>query len=355
MKKFALPVLLLAFSLPVPAQPAPGSPAEAREQESAVLRGAKARGEAVLQARTAFIEAGHNSKDFKGDVGKDVAALAARLASETRPAVRQALIVSQLYLLRLARETPSPELLAQTFSEVPAIFQGWALDRSLILSLEGWASDLAGPYLAQARAAFPDPEVRAYLLYEHFTELIDTRPEAAWRPAFDALQKAFPRSPEAVKANERLASERKTAVGELVPPFDVPSLTDPAVRFTPGSFKGRYVLIDFWATWCPDCAVEMPALHAAYARFKDRGLEILSLSFDRRVEHIAPYRQRPATPMPWKHTFLEGGFKHPLSEAFGVKSIPKPVLVGPDSRIVANGGDLHGAMLERTLEKVLGQ
>lgn len=355
MKMIMVPALLVAVSLPVLSQAAPGSPAEAREQAAAVLHGAKAKGEAVLKARAAFLEAGRNSKDFKGDVGREVAAFAARLAREERPLLRQALIVSQLYLLRLAKETPSPELLAQTFSEVPAIFHGWALDKSLLLSLQDWAPDLAGPFLVKARAEFPDADVRAYLLYEHFVEMIDTRPEAEWRPAFDALVKAFPRSPEAQKAQDRLASERKTAVGELTPPFDVPSLENPALRYTPGTFKGHYVLIDFWATWCPDCAVEMPALHAAYARFKDRGLEILSLSFDRRVEHIAPYRQRPATPMPWKHTFLEGGFKHPLSEAFGVKSIPKPVLVGPDSRIVANGGDLHGAMLERTLEKYLGQ
>ena len=355
MKKLALPALMVAFSLPVLAQAAPGSPAEVREQAAAVLHAAKLKGEAVQRARAAFLDAGGNSKDFKGDVGKEVAALAARLATEARPPVRQALIVSQLYLLRLAKGAPSPELLAQTFSEVPAIYHGWALDKNLILTLEDWAPDLAGPYLAQARAEFPDAEVRAHLLFEYFTEMLDTRAEAQWRPPFEALQKAFPRSPEARKANERLASERKTAVGELTPPFDVPSLDNPAIRFTPESFKGHYVLIDFWATWCPDCAVEMPALHAAYARFKDKGLEILSLSFDRRVEHIAPYRQRPATPMPWKHAVLEAGFKNPLSEAFGVKSIPKPVLVGPDSRIVANGGDLHGVMLERTLEKFLGQ
>ena len=355
MKKTSLLPLLACICLPAPGQPVPDALAGLQGPAQAVLRAARVKGEAVLQARAAHIEAGKNSKDFKGDVARDVAALDAQLATEARPFMRQALIVSQLHLLRLGKAIPTPELLAATFSEVPAVYAGWALDKNLLLSLEGWAPDLAGPYLASARAAFPDAEVRAHLLFEYFTEMIDTRPEAIWRPAYEALQKSLPSSLEARKATDRLAAERKTAVGELTPAFDVVSLEDPAIHFMPASFKGHYVLLDFWATWCPDCAVEMPALHAAYARFKGKGLEVLSFSFDRKVAHIAPYRLRAATPMPWKHTFVEGGFKNPLSEAYGVKSIPKPVLVGPDSRIVATGGDLHGAMLEKTLEKFLGQ
>ena len=355
MKHAALLSLLVGFSLPALAQPVADASLMAKAEAALVLHNAKSKGEAVLKAKAAFIESGKNSRDFKGDVGKDLAALNARLAKEERPILRQAMIVSQLYLCRVAKETPAPELLALTFSEVPAIYHGWDLDPNLLLALEDWAPDLAGAYLAQARADFPDGAIRANLLFEYFTQMIDGAPESLWRLPYTALLKDFPDSPEAAKARERLASERKTAVGELVPPFDVTSLENPAVHYTPETFRGHYVLLDFWATWCPDCAAEMPVLHRAYAKFKDRGLEILSLSFDRKVEHIAPYRLRATTPMPWKHAFLPNGFKNPISEAFGVKSIPKPVLVGPDSRILANGGDLHGVMLERTLEKFLGR
>ena len=61
----------------------------------------------------------------------------------------------------------------------------------------------------------------------------------------------------------------------------------------------------------------------------------------------------PASPMPWRHAFLEGGWKSPVCEAYGVKSIPKAVLVGPDGRIVASGADLRGDSLEPTLGKFL--
>ncbi len=96
-------------------------------------------------------------------------------------------------------------------------------------------------------------------------------------------------------------------------------------------------------------------MHAAWAKFKGKPFDILSLSFDSKVEHIAPYRAQAATPMPWKHAFIEGGFQNPLSEAYGVKGIPKPLLIGTDGRIVASGGQLRGANLEKTLEQFLGK
>ncbi len=96
-------------------------------------------------------------------------------------------------------------------------------------------------------------------------------------------------------------------------------------------------------------------MHAAWAKFKAKPFDILSLSFDRKVEHIAPFRAQAATPMPWKHAFIEGGFQNPLSEAYGVKGIPKPLLIGPDGKVVASGNDLRGEKLERTLETFLGK
>jgi hypothetical protein len=96
-------------------------------------------------------------------------------------------------------------------------------------------------------------------------------------------------------------------------------------------------------------------MHAAWAKFKGRPFEILSLSFDRKVEHIAPYRQQAATPMPWKHAFVEGGFQNPVADAYGVKGIPKPLLIGPDGTIVASGSELRGTELEKTLAKFLGK
>lgn len=59
--------------------------------------------------------------------------------------------------------------------------------------------------------------------------------------------------------------------------------------------------------------------------------------------------------MPWKHAFIEGGFQNPVAGACGVKGIPKPLLIGPDGKIVASGTQLRGENLAKTLEKFLGK
>jgi len=338
--------LLLPF-LAAPLLAAPQAPAKA------VLDAALAKGAAVAKARAAHLEAGKPAMEFKADCAKELASATARLAKEKRPDVRRALLVSRLYLRRLCRELPSPQELAEARREVAAVDPFWSIDPNLLPALEGWDPQSFHSYLAQAREGHPDGALRRNLLFGFFTDMIDTSTQSEWGPAYAMLLKDFPDSLEARKAKERLESEAKTAVGAVAPAFDLASLEDPAVRYTPASFKGSYVLIDFWASWCPDCVREMPNLHAVWDRFKGKGLVVLSLSLDRQAEHVAKYRARAASPMPWKHAFLEGAWKSPVVEAYGVKSIPKPVLVGPDGRIVANGGDLRGENLGKTLARFL--
>jgi thiol-disulfide isomerase/thioredoxin len=344
-----LPLLLITTALPTlqaPA-PAPGGPA--------ILEAAKAKLKAVMEARAAFMKEGGNAKDFKADCGKELAEIDARLATEKVAEVREALLVSRLFHLRLARLTPEAPLLAQVKKEVPATSAAWALEPGLLSARaeedpKGW-----GAYVAEARTKHADAGVRRTLLFEHFWECLDAKDEAGWKPAFEALQKDFAGSREAKQAKDILESELKTGVGTVAPAFSLAALEDAKTTYTLDSFKGRYLLIDFWATWCGPCRAEMPSLHAAWARFKGKPFEVLSLSFDRKIEHIAPFRKQAATPMPWRHAFIEGGFQNPLSEAYGVKGIPKPLLIGPDGKIVANGGQLRGENLEKTLEKFLGK
>jgi thiol-disulfide isomerase/thioredoxin len=338
-------LLLVPFLL------APLAAAEAKAPS--ILDAARAKGAAVAKARAAFVESGRPSSEFKADCAKDIAGVTARLAKEKSPEARRDLLVARLYYRRLSREIPSAQELAETRKEVPAIDPAWSLDANLLPSLAGWDAAAFGPYLAEARAGHPDGALRRSLLLTHFFDMIDTSTESEWRPSYSMLMKDFPDSPEAQKAKARLESEARTAVGAQAPPFSLASLEDATVTFTPASFAGKYVLVDFWASWCPDCVGEMPNLHKAWARFKGRGLEVLSLSLDRKAEHVAKYRAAEASTMPWKHAFLEGGWKNPVVVGWGVMSIPKPVLVGPDGRIVAAGADLRGENLERTLGKFL--
>ncbi|MDP1831998.1 MAG: TlpA disulfide reductase family protein [Geothrix sp.] len=345
----SLPLICLMTALPAMQAPAPVNEAQA------VLEAARAKAKSVMDARAAFMRAGGNSKDFKGDCTKELADLEARLAVEQRPDLRHALLISKLYHLQLAKLAPSPALLDQVRKEVPPTAAAWGVDMGLILQLADETVPGWGPYVTEARVKHPDPGLRRHLLFEYFWDRLDARDESAWKPAYATLQSEFADSRQAKQAKELLESEQKTGIGRPAPTFSLGALDDPKTTYTLDSFKGRYVLLDFWATWCPPCRAEMPLMHAAWSKFKAKPFDILSLSFDRRIEHIAPYRQQAATPMPWKHAFIERGFQNPVSDAYGVKGIPKPLLIGPDGKIVASGSELRGANLEKTLEKFLGK
>jgi thiol-disulfide isomerase/thioredoxin len=336
-------------AVPAVQAPAPGTDAQA------ILDAARAKAKAVREARAAHLKAGKNSKDFKGDCGKELAEIQARLASEKRPDIRQALLVSELFHLQMARIEPQPALLEQVRREVPPVASAWSLEPGLLTAYAeadptGWSA-----YVAEARAKHPDAELRKTLLFEYFWDRLDAKDDAAWKAAYTTLQTDFAGSRQANQAKDIYEAERKTPIGGQAAAFSLPALGDPATVYTLDRFKGRYLLLDFWATWCPPCRAEMPHMHAAWAKFKAKPFDILSLSFDRKVEHIAPFRAQAATPMPWKHAFIEGGFQNPISDAYGVKGIPKPLLIGPDGKIVASGGQLRGENLEKTLEHFLGK
>jgi thiol-disulfide isomerase/thioredoxin len=322
----------------------------------AVLDEVRATVKQVGEARKAHQASGQKPQTFVADVAAPLQSLQARLAKETRPEVRQALLVGQYQLVLLQKRDPDEALTASLKQEVPSTSPAWGLDAGLLPRfLETRFPDdrEAEAFAAPGREKHPDPAVRAALTMSQFEAALGEN-DAVAKEALARLEKEFASFPDTKFARQMWDAQLKTAPGIQAPAFDVVSLADPAIHFTNATFSGKYVMVDFWASWCPPCRAELPGVHKAWERFKGKNFEILSLSWDLKAEDIAAWRAKPGSPMPWKHAFLGRG-KHPLNEAYGVVGIPKPILIGPDGKIVATDAKLRGENLEKTLEQYLGR
>jgi thiol-disulfide isomerase/thioredoxin len=153
-------------------------------------------------------------------------------------------------------------------------------------------------------------------------------------------------------AEARYAPDRAVQVGKEAPDFSVTALRDTTKTFSASSFEGQYVLLDFWATWCGPCIDELPTLRTADSTYGGDDFAILSLSLDASRSTVTDFLKDRK--MPWKHAFAEEGFDSEVANQFEVVGIPKPVLVGPNGRIVATESDLRGEDLLTTLDEHLG-
>lgn len=169
------------------------------------------------------------------------------------------------------------------------------------------------------------------------------------RPLLDSLATRFaheqPTSPYLPRLRELLDKAPTLAIGALAPDFTLADLHGQPVVLS--SLRGRYVLVDFWASWCQPCRAEHPHVLAAYQRFRDQGagFTVLSVSLD---EKPAAWQQAVQQDgLPWMQVADLQGLRGPTGHLYQLVGIPATFLLDPAGRIVAK--DLRGAALRREL------
>jgi peroxiredoxin len=140
--------------------------------------------------------------------------------------------------------------------------------------------------------------------------------------------------------------KRLDKVGKLAPSFATQDINGRTVRLD--AFRGKYVLLDFWATWCAPCIGELPRLQAAYRAYHDAGFEIIGVSLDESKTAVADFVK--ARSIPWPQIHNASGSAD-LVDGFGVGSIPATYLIDPDGTITRL--DLRGKALDEMLGRVL--
>jgi len=147
----------------------------------------------------------------------------------------------------------------------------------------------------------------------------------------------------------KIAAKKRVEIGKTAPAFTATDMNGKPLSLA--DFKGRYVLIEFWASWCVPCREEGPGLMKAFNRFRDKKFQVIAVSLD---ENDKSWRKAIADDKleEWVNTCDHKALDNAIAQKYGVQPIPDNFLIDPDGKIV--GRRLFGKELEEKLSTFLG-
>lgn len=194
--------------------------------------------------------------------------------------------------------------------------------------------------------AHPDSYISLAIVNSRGSQISDSQ---AFEPYFNGLSTRMQQTQMGKNLAAKLEIARKTAIGK--PAINVIQKNSKGKAISLASLRGKYVLLDFWASWCGPCRAESPFLKKAYAAYKAKGFEIYAVSLDSKKD--AWLKAIKDDELPWIHVSDLKGLHNEAAVAYSVKGIPQNYLIDPQGNIVAI--DLRGEGLEEKLASIFGK
>lgn len=179
---------------------------------------------------------------------------------------------------------------------------------------------------------------------EEYTELI-TGYEKAYGSDYNSK---YARLMQKRDADIKMKKER-LAIGKSYIDFSIPTFSGDTIQFSDKIGKGKYILLEFWASWCKPCRAEIPELKECYHKYKSKGFDIFAVSCDDKRKSWE--KATEIEQIPYTNTSDLTGLKGELCEKYGIKGLPFNLLLDPDGKIIAR--ELRGKNLDEKLHELL--
>lgn len=304
------------------------------------------------------------------DAGEQLAQLQKDIENDPRPAVADLLRYQEIedrlegisrasaaearkfvddYLKLLSTSGANAELGSIAQQAVISLYQSDKKELAI-----GLASEVAKTFGADKQAEVAAMGVEFAQIVGTLLERENKESEAAkwYREFAEQLEKND--DPQIKKAAESFAGlARKYDL--LGHPMEIAGKQVEGGSFDLASYKGKVVLVDFWATWCGPCIGELPNVKETYEKYHDRGFEVVGISLDSDREQLEEFIEKEK--LPWPILFEGGGeetsgWNHPLARHYGVNAIPMAVLINREGNVVTLSA--RGKQLGELVSELIG-